>query len=129
VTRFYQEGVNARMWDVVADLLAPDFTHNDRYLGPSGQRRSLETLYAAFPDARVEINDMVAAGDTVATRMTWTAIHRGAFMGLPARGQRVTWSAISLIHVSGGKIAQAWVNEDDLGLLEQIGGVVEERKR
>jgi steroid delta-isomerase-like uncharacterized protein len=129
VIRFYQEGVNGRMWDVVADLLAPDFTHNGQRLGPSGQRRSLETLYAAFPDARVAIDDMVAAGDRVATRMTWTAIHRGAFMGIPARGRRVTWTAISIIRVSGGKIAQAWVNEDDLGLLEQIGRVVEVRER
>ena len=129
VTRFYEEGVNGRIWDVVADLLAPDFTHNGQRLGPAGQRRSLETLYAAFPDARVTIDDMVAAQQTVVTRMTWTATHRGAFMGIPARGRRVTWTAISIIRFSSGKIAQAWVNQDDLGLLEQIGGTVEPRER
>jgi steroid delta-isomerase-like uncharacterized protein len=129
VTRFYAEGVNARNWEVVTELLAPDFTHNGERLGPDGQRRRLETLYAAFPDVRVTLDDTVYAGDTVVTRMTWTGIHRGAFMGLPAYGRRVSWTAISIIRLSGGKIAQAWVNEDTLGLLHQIGGVVEARSR
>jgi steroid delta-isomerase-like uncharacterized protein len=129
VTLFYEVGVNGRNWKVVAELIAPDFTHNGRRLGPDGQRRSLETLYTAFPDVRVTLDDTVFAGDKVATRMTWTGIHRGAFMGLPACGRRVSWTAISIIRLSAGKIAQAWVNEDTLGLLHQIGGVVEARSR
>ena len=51
VTRFYEDGVNARDWVVVTELLAPDFTHNGQRLGPDGQRRSLETLYAAATQA------------------------------------------------------------------------------
>jgi len=129
VTRFYEEGVNGRDWEVVTNLLAPDFTHNGQRLGPGGQRRSLETLYAAFPDVRVTLNDTVLAGDTVVTRMTWSGIHRGAFMGIPAGGRRVSWTAISIIRLSAGKIAQAWGIEDTLGLLHQIGGVVEARSR
>ena len=70
VTRFYEDGVNARNWKVVADLLAPDFTHNGQRLGPDGQRRSLETLYAAFPDVRVTLDDTVFASETVVVRMT-----------------------------------------------------------
>jgi steroid delta-isomerase-like uncharacterized protein len=129
VTRFYEDGVNARNWEVVAGLLAPDFTHNGRRLGPDGQRRSLETLLAAFPDVRVTLDDTVIAGDTVVTRMTWTGTHRGAFMGIPACGRRVSWTAIAIILLSAGKIFQAWVNEDALGLLKKIGGVVEVRSR
>jgi predicted ester cyclase len=127
VTRFYEDGINARNWEVVVALLAPDFTHNGQRLGPNGERRGLETLYAAFPDARVTLDDTVFAGDAVVTRMTWTGIHRGAFMGIPACRRRVSWTAISIIHLSAGKIVQAWVNEDTLGLLHQIGGVVEAR--
>jgi steroid delta-isomerase-like uncharacterized protein len=129
VTRFYEDGVNGRNWDVVADLLAPDFTHNGQRLGPDGQRRSLETLYSAFPDARVTLDDAVVADDRIVTRMTWAGIHRGAFMGLPASGRRVSWTAISIIRLFAGKIAEAWVNEDALGLLHQIGGVVQARPR
>jgi predicted ester cyclase len=129
VTRFYEDGVNGRNWEVVTELLAPGFTHNGERLGPDGQRRNLETLYAAFPDVRVTLDDTVFAGDTVITRMTWSGIHRGAFMGIPACGRRVSWTAISIIRLSAGKFAQAWVIEDTLGLLQQIGGVVEARSR
>ena len=101
-TRFYEDGINGRNGEVVADLLAPDFTHNNQRLGPDGQRRSLETLYTAFPDVRVTLDDTVFACETVSTRMTWTGIHRGAFMGIPACGWRVSWTAILIIHRSAG---------------------------
>jgi steroid delta-isomerase-like uncharacterized protein len=120
VTRFYEQGVNQRRWEVVNALLAPDFRHNGQVLGVAGQWRNLEILYAAFPDVRVETLETVAQGDRVVTRMSWTGIQQGAFMGVPARGKRVQWTAISIIRVVGGKIAEAWVIEDELGLLRQI---------
>ena len=120
VTRFYEQGVNQRRWEVVNDLLATDYRHNEQLLGVAGQRRSLEILYAAFPDVRVAIEETVVQGDRVVTRMRWSGIQQGAFMGVPARGKRVQWTAISIIRVVGGKIAEARVIEDELGLLRQI---------
>ena len=120
VKRFYEQGVNQRRWEVVNELLAPDFRHNGQMLGIAGQRRHLEILYAAFPDVRVEVLETVAQGDRVVTRMTWTGIQQGAFMGVTARGKRVQWAAISIIRVASGKIAEARVLEDELGLLRQI---------
>jgi steroid delta-isomerase-like uncharacterized protein len=121
VRRFYEDGVNRRDWDAVADTLAGDFTHNGVRLGVEGQRQSLAGLYAAFPDARVEIADTVASGDRVASRMIWIGTQTGPFLGHPASGRSVSWTAISIIRVTGGRIAEAWVNEDDLGLLHAIG--------
>jgi steroid delta-isomerase-like uncharacterized protein len=120
VTRFYEQGVNQRRWEVVNELLAPDYRHNGQMLGVAGQRRHLETLYAAFPDVRVEILETVAQGDRVVTRMAWTGIQQAAFMGVPARGKRVQWSAISIIRLANGQLAEARVIEDELGLLRQI---------
>lgn len=129
VTRFYEEGVNQRNWQVVADLIAPEFVHGGEQRGPEGQRRSLEALYAAFPDARVTLDDVIVVGDLVVSRMTWRGAQRGAFMGVPASGNPVAWSAIAIIRVVGVQIVQAWVNEDDLGLLQQLGATVQAPKR
>jgi steroid delta-isomerase-like uncharacterized protein len=120
VRRFYEDGVNNRDWAAVAETLADDFTHNGVRLGPDGQRRSLEGLYAAFPDARVSIEDTVAAGRKVVSRMVWTGTHRGPFLGHPPSGREVSWTAISIIRVSDAGIAEAWVNEDDAGLAAAI---------
>ena len=124
VRRFYDVGVNQRDWSVVEALLAPDFTHNGQVLGIDGQRRSLETLYAAFPDAQVRLDETIVSDDRVVTRMTWTGTQRGLFLGVPPSGAAVTWTAISIIRVTANRIARAWVNEDDLGILRQIGVTV-----
>src|SRR5262249_54374832 len=115
VTRFYEQAVNQRRWELVEELLATDFRHKGQVLGVAGQRRHLEIIYAAFPDVRVAIEETVAQGDRVVTRMTWTGVQQGEFMGVRARGKRVQWSAISIIRVSGGKIAAAHVLDDELG--------------
>src|SRR3954452_24102501 len=81
VTRFYEQGVNQRRWEVVNELLAPDFRHNGQTLGVAGQLRQLEILYAAFPDVRVQMLETVAQGDRVVTRMTWSGLQQGEFMG------------------------------------------------
>ena len=122
VSRFYEIGVNERSGDVVQALLASNFTHNGQLRGPAGQRQALEALYAAFPDIRVEIEQTIVAGDDVVSRMTWRGTQRGPFLGIAPTGKQLAFSAISIIRVVDGKIAQAWVNEDDLGLLRQLGG-------
>jgi steroid delta-isomerase-like uncharacterized protein len=122
VSRFYEVGVNERSWDAVDTLLASNFTHNGQVRGPAGQRQALEALYAAFPDIRVVLDQTIVAGDDVVSRMTWRGTQRGPFLGIAPTGKHVSFSAISIIRVVDGKIAQAWVNEDDLGVLQQLGG-------
>jgi steroid delta-isomerase-like uncharacterized protein len=107
VNRFYEIGVNERSWDVVDTLLASDFSHNGQVRVPAGQRQALEALYAAFPDIRVEIDQTIVAGDDVVSRMTWRCTQRGAFLGIAPTGKQIAFSAISIIRVEDGKIAQA----------------------
>jgi steroid delta-isomerase-like uncharacterized protein len=129
VTRFYLAGVNRRDWAVVEALLAPNFSLNGQPRGVAGQCRALESLYAAFRDARVTLAETLAADDLVVCRVIWSGLHSGAFRGIPATGKRVTWSAIAIVRVADGKIVAAWVNEDTLGLLQQLGARVEPPRR
>ena len=94
----------------MSETLAENFTHNGVVLGVDGRRNSLKMLYAASPDVRVAIEDTAASGDKVVSRMTWTGTQTGAFLGHPPGGRAVNWTALSLIRVEGGRIAEAWVN-------------------
>lgn len=59
---------------------------------------------------------------TVASRWTACGTHRGAdFMGLPATGRRLEITGISMYRVKYGKIAEGWVNDDNLGMARQLG--------
>lgn len=121
VRQFYEQAINARDLDAVDALLTPDFVHNGERRGSEGQRQAVATLLAAFPDLRVSVDDLVAEGDAVAARCTWQGTQNGPFMGRPANGTRVTFQAIGILRVEAGRIAEAWLQEDDLGLMRQFG--------
>jgi predicted ester cyclase len=40
---------------------------------------------------------------------------------MPPTGKQVTGSGISIHRIADGKIAEAWVNFDTLGMLQQLG--------
>lgn len=48
---------------------------------------------------------------------------QGEFQGILPTGREVTLSAIDIFRIADGKIAEAWVLRDDLGMLQQLGVV------
>lgn len=80
----------------------------------------------AFPDLQFKIENMVAEGDFVATRMTARATHRQEFMGVPASGKQISCTVMVLVRLAGGRIVEHWNVIDELYLLQQIGPVPED---
>ena len=64
---------------------------------------------------------MIAEGERVAVRWTLRGTHQGGFMSLPPPGKKVTMSGITIYRLSGGRIAEARSNFDQLGVLQQAG--------
>lgn len=94
-------------------------------LGPEEYRHGIGAFLDAFPDSRFTVEDVVAEGEHVAVRHTFRGTHRGEFEGVPATGRRVAVSGIELLRFEGGKIAEAWLNADFLGLMQQLGAIPE----
>jgi hypothetical protein len=78
-------------------------------------------MYDAFPDMHVTIDDMVAEGDKVAARTTWTGTHKGEFMGVPPTNKKVTFSLIVINRFAGGKIVEDHGEYNALDLMRQLG--------
>lgn len=78
-----------------------------------------------FPDVVSTIEDLIAEGDKVVARWRSHATHQGEYMGIPATGNEVEFTGISLYRIEGGKIAESWNVEDKLGLMRQIGAFSE----
>jgi predicted ester cyclase len=89
--------------DVIEEFFAPSYR---RYLNPTtppltreGQRDRSNRLRAAFPDATVTLEDILAEGDRVAYRLTIRGTHRDAFQGIPPTGKDVTVSFTAIVRI------------------------------
>jgi steroid delta-isomerase-like uncharacterized protein len=112
--------------DAVGDLLASDYLlHFDG--NPEMDRGAgigyFGAFLAAFPDISHQVQDQLADGDRVATRIVVRGTHQNEMMGIPATGKEVTIKAINIFRIDQGKIAEHWVNSDSLGMLVQLGVV------
>jgi steroid delta-isomerase-like uncharacterized protein len=77
--------------------------------------------FDAFPDQQYTIDDMVAEGDKVVVRFTFTGTHMGVARGIPPTNKKVTVSGIMIDRVAGGKFVETWVRADTLGYEQQLG--------
>ena len=78
---------------------------------------------AAFPDIRATIDDQIAEGDKVVSRVTFHATHRGALAGVAPAHQPVHFTEIFIHRLEEGKIAERWSVYDLATVLHQIGAI------
>jgi steroid delta-isomerase-like uncharacterized protein len=112
--------------EVADEIVAPDYVRHDAgdpfaARGPADVKRIVSMLRSMLPDLRIEIEDMVAAGDRVVTRYVGVATDTRGYLGLPATGQTTRTPAIQIFRFREGKIAESWAVRDDLGTLVQLG--------
>ncbi len=66
---------------------------------------------------------MIAEGDKVVIRQTWSGTHKGEFMGIPATGRRVSIAVIDIIRVADGRFVEHWGQLDLMGMMQQLGAI------
>lgn len=121
------DGFNQHNRDAFQDLLSEDYLHHDPALPSEMQRgranylQGIAMFFTAFPDLHGTIEDMVAEGDRVVTRLRWQGTHQGELMGIPATGNKVDFTMMTMHRVAGGKVVEGWVNFDALGMMRQLG--------
>lgn len=127
-TRLRQEIWNTGNFAIADEICADDavFHNNDPLTPDFGQGphalKQLVTMYrAAFPDAHITIEDIVAEGNQVVIRWTGRGAHKGNLGRIAPTGKAVTVTGIDLVRISKGKVQENWTNWDTLGMLQQLG--------
>ncbi len=127
VRRYIEEVYNKGNVAAIDELLAHDFVHHFLPPGMGTDRESYKQFaamhHAAFPDFHITVEDMVAEGDKVVCRWSGRGTHKGEFMRIAPTGKQVTERAMCLHRVEGGKVAESWVELDQLGMMQQLGVV------
>ena len=116
VRRFWESVARGDL-DAIDELLAPDFVDHSLLAGQvpgrEGYKRQVAEQHAALSDIRPIIEDQLAQGDKVVTRLTWRSVHdRGEYFGLMPRDKEVVVTAMSMHRIVRGKIAEEW-SEDN----------------
>ena len=86
----------------------------------------MSAFFAAFPDSKVTVDDLMAEGDRVSYRMTIRGTHTGELMAIPVTNKTITVRAIGIARVSGDQIVEEWENFDELGMMQQLGVIPSE---
>jgi len=130
VRRLWDELFNRQNLAVVDEMASDDFVHRGpgtRVLRGAEFFTQIKSrlIFLAFPDLQFTTEEVIAEGDKVVTRWTLRGTHRGEFMGLPPTGKQVTWSGINITRLVAGKAVEDWVEQDTLGLMQQLAGTLE----
>ena len=125
VVRYVEEVWNRGNVEALDEFVSPDYVLQETpeaepIRGPEGLRVYVRSLWAAFPDQRLQIDEMVAEGDLVAWRWTMTGTHEGPFLGIQATGRGVRTTGIAMYRICARQIVERHGEVDILGLLEQI---------
>ncbi|HTK93318.1 MAG TPA: ester cyclase [Verrucomicrobiae bacterium] len=123
VRRFFEEVWNHGEDDVVDEIFAPTILFNGQSITREALKRGLAGRRAAFSDIHVTVEDQVAEGEKVSTRRTWRATHRGPYRGVAPTGKQITWTQISVVRFSHGRVVEDWAVADEVGILQQLGAL------
>jgi steroid delta-isomerase-like uncharacterized protein len=111
---------------VLDEILTPDYVDHDPMntgRGLDGAREFVKKYRSAFPDCRINIDEIFSAADRVVVRFHYTGTHKGTLEGIPPTGRHVTGPGISIYRFAGDRIKESFTNWDALGLMAQLGVV------
>ncbi len=116
--------------DGFGELVAEDFVEHEETPGLEPTREGVKGLFrmyrTAFPDLRMEAEDVLVSGDKVVARVRATGTHQGEFIGMPATGKSVDVQLIDIIRFGDDGLAhEHWGVLDALALMQQLGAVPE----
>ena len=103
--------------DVVAHGLTDDGQPGS---GRDGFRRFYRQFRSGIPDVRIEVNEVIAEGDTTAVRITAHGTHAGDGFGVKATNRPVRVTGICMMRWRDGRIIEGWNEFDATGLMQQI---------
>ena len=113
------------------DLVTDDYVAHGP--GGTGDRATLaDWLHwypTAFAEQRPALEDVIASGDRIVVRYSVRSTYRGGYLDLPPRDQEVQETGIIIFRLAGERIAETWMEGNDLEVAQQLGGRVASARR
>ena len=126
VRHIMEDGFNKQDMDVVHASFTTDYVRHGHGVGSMGSLaehvEDLLSRHRAFSEAKWTINTILAEGDTVAVRYTFTGVHTGEFNGIAPTGKSISREFAAFFRIVDGKVAEGHVFADGAVFLAQLRG-------
>lgn len=89
--------------------------------GKQAVRQVLESYFNAFPDLRLDLEQIIASGDTVVVRSHLTGTQKGTFLGIAPTNRRIDIHGCNVVQLRNGKAIHSRLYADNATLFLQLG--------
>ena len=124
VKRFYAE-IDRGNIDIIDELVDENYLdHNPPPFPVPPGREGVKESFRIFKEATPghhNIEDQIAEGDRVVTRLTSIGTHEGDLPGAPRTGNDMKLTSITIHRVADGRLVEKWSEKDVMALLIAIG--------
>ena len=126
IRQFYDEVFNSGNVDFAQRVHGPGYRYHDVTV-PEGSvdhdtyMARNAGFAAAFPDRRVDIEDLIASGDRVVARAIMHATNTGPLGDFAPTGRRVRLASAIIYRFDVGRVVEEWELFDKLGMYQQLG--------
>jgi predicted SnoaL-like aldol condensation-catalyzing enzyme len=125
VRRFYEE-IDKGNIEILDELVAEDYMDHSPppfpglAPGREGVKQAFRIFQLATPGYH-KIEEQIAEGDKVMTRLTSYGKHEGDLPGAPRTGNEMKMTSITIHRIENGKLVEKWSEKDMMSLLTQLG--------
>jgi predicted ester cyclase len=131
IQRYFEEfdaaAQDGRGASVLDEFVAPNFVDHSPSPGFTPDLEGLKQAYDHFlgasPDGYHIVEDMIAEGDKVMTRVSAYGTQTGELFSIPPTGKHIRMTGIAVHRIANGKIVEHWSELDNLGVMQQLGVV------
>ena len=121
--------INAGDIDGFGQQLADDFIERNEVPGipptKAGVIQYFQMLLTAFPDFRMDVEDVIASSDKAVARVRVTGTHKGEFMGIPATDKSAAVNLIDITRFGDDGLAHEHRGVvEQLALMQQLGVIL-----
>jgi len=123
VRRYIEQILNEQRLDLAEEFLTENIELHGSGLAPGLEvaKQWFVTIANAFPDGYTTIEDMVAEAEKVVARTTFNGTHQDEIQGIPATSKIVSIPGFAIFRLDNGKIAEGWLVNDNLRMMQQLG--------
>lgn len=86
----------------------------------TGRKHDEMFFFHAFSNVRTTVEDQIAEGDSVASRVKMYADHTGEYQSIPPTGARTKFVFIDISRIEEGRIVEEWAEFDMGSILRQL---------